>query len=206
MPQLEQVPDMAEVLYRPKKRDSAGRDEQTQRAMDLPPRSGSAALYPGSKEQIALGGNAPQPPPISEIDQRFASGIAEACAEYPRVMYHRAFKRERDAAGKIVPGGEVFPLRTADPINPHYPTPANMAERAGIKGILSTSEGSPAIIGLHLYKTCFVPLDWDPINPRPIDVAECRKQEAALLKDGWVKNPNELNLPKPQTVEEESDE
>jgi hypothetical protein len=206
MPQLEQVVSEQAVVYRPKKRDSAGRDEQQARAMDLPPRSGSAALVPGGKEQIALGGNAPQPPPISQVDQQYAAGVAETYEEYPRVMYHKAFKRERDAAGKVVPGGEVFPLRTADAISPNYPVPLNIAERNGVKGTLSTSEGTPAIIGQHLYKTCFVPLDWNPEHQQPIDKALCQKQEAELLKAGWVRSPNELDLPKPKRLEEESDD
>jgi hypothetical protein len=202
--ELEQVISEQEVRYRPKKRDSAGRDEQQARAMDLPPRSGSKALYPGSKEQIALGGNAPQPVPISQVDEAYAEAIAEALAEYPRALYHKAFKRERDAAGKVIPGGEVFPLPTADAISPNYPIPANVAQRAGIKGILSTSEGSPAIIGQHLYRTCLVPAGWQPGDK--LDLAACKKEEAALLASGWKRSPAELDLPKPQTIEQESDE
>lgn len=114
--------------------------------MDLPPREGARPKYPGSREYVALGGNAPQPPIISMVDQSYAEKVAEAYAEYPRALYHKAFKRERDAAGKIVPNGEVNPLPTADAISPNYPTPLNMAERNGVKGIISTSEGSPAII------------------------------------------------------------
>jgi hypothetical protein len=118
-------------------------------------------------------------------------------------LYHRAFKRERDAAGKIVPDGEVFPLPTADAIAPNYPIPANIAQRAGIKGILSTSEGSPAIIGQHLYRTCLVPSTWQPGDK--IDLAACKKEEADLTKAGWVRHPDELKLPQRKTVEEESD-
>lgn len=103
-----------------------------------------------------------------------------------------------------MPNGEVFPLKTADAISPNYPTPLNMAERNGIKGVLSTSEGSPAIIGQHLYKTCLVPAGWQPGDK--LNLKACREEEAALLKAGWVKNPNELNLPKHTTIEQESDE
>jgi hypothetical protein len=202
--ELEQVITEQEVRYRPKKRDQAGRDEQQQRAMDLPPASGSKALYPGSKEHVAIGGNKVMPPPLSAIDESYAATIAEVFADYPRALYHKAFKRERDAAGKIVPDGEVLPLPTADAISPNYPTPMNVAQRAGIKGVVATSEGSPAIIGQHLYRTCLVPAGWKPGDK--IDLAACQKEEAALLKAGWVRSPNELNLPKPQTIEEESDE
>jgi hypothetical protein len=206
MPQLEQVVSEQEIVFRPKRRDSAGRDEQQARAMDLPPRSGSRALYPGSKEHVALGGNAPQPQPISQADEAFAAGIAEVYAEYPRVMYHKAFKRERDAVGKIVPGGEIFPLQKADEVNPGYPVPLSLAQRNNVKGILAGSGDSQAIQAQHFYRTCFVPLDWNPENPAPIDLAECQKQEAELIQAGWVRTPSELNLPKAKTVEEESDE
>jgi hypothetical protein len=202
--ELEQVITEQEVRYRPKRRDSCGRDEQTARAMDTPPASGSKALYPGSKEHIAIGGNKVMPPPLSAIDESYAATIAEVFSEYPRALYHKAFKRERDAAGKIVPNGEAFPLPTADAISPNYPTPMNMAQRNGVRGIVATSEGSPAIIGQHLYRTCLVPSGWHVGDK--IDLAACQKEEAALLKAGWVRSPNELNLPKPQTVEEESDE
>lgn len=202
--ELEQQVSEQAVVYKPKKMDSAGRDEQQARAMDTPPASGARARVPGGRELIAIGGNKPMPPPISAIDESYAEAIAEAHAEYPKALYHRAFKRERDAAGKIVPGGEVTPLPTADAISPNYPIPLNMAQRAGIKGMVATSEGSPAIIGQHLYRTCFVPSGWQVGDK--INLAACRKEEAELLKVGWVKTPTELNLPKPLTVEQESDE
>jgi hypothetical protein len=202
--ELEQVVSQEQTVFRPKKRDAAGRDEQTQRAMDLPPREGSRELYPGSKVRVALGGNKILPPPLSVQDESYAASVAEVFAEYPRAFYHKAFKRERDAAGNIVPDGEVFPLSSADAINPGYPMPANMAQRAGIKGIVSTSEGSPAIIGQHLYRTCLVPAGWQPGDK--LDVEVCRKEEQALLAAGWVHSPNDLNLPKPRTIQEESDE
>lgn len=202
--ELEPVVSEQTIIYKPQKRDSAGRDKRTADSMDLPPREGSRPLYPGSKEQVALGGNKPMPPVISMVDEAYAEKVAEAYAEYPRAFYRKAFKRERDAAGKIVPNGEVFPLPTADAINPNYPVPLNIAQRTGIKGVLSTSEGSPAIIGQHLYKTCLVPAGWQPGDK--INLKACREEEAALIKAGWVKNPNELNLPKPTTIEQESDE
>lgn len=98
----------------------------------------------------------------------------------------------------------MTPLAAADAINPNYPIPANVAQRNGVKGILSTSEGSPAIIGQHLYRTCLVPSGWQVGDK--INLAACRKEEEALLKAGWVRTPGELNLPKQKTVEEESDE
>jgi hypothetical protein len=202
--ELEQQVTQEAVVFRPKKRDSAGRDEQQVRAMDTPPASGSKALYPGSKEHIAIGGNKVMPPPISAVDEAYAATIAEHHADYPRALYHRAFRRERDAAGKIVPGGEVTPLATADPISPNYPLPANVAQRNGVKGVLSTSEGSPAIIGQHLYRTCMVPAGWQPGDK--INLAACKKEEETLLKAAWVRTPGELNLPQPKTVEQESDE
>lgn len=202
--ELEQQITEQTVIYRPAKRDSAGRTEQQQRAMDLPPASGSRPLYPGSKEQIALGGNAPQPAVLSLVDEAYAEKVAETYAEYPRALYRKAFRRERDAAGKIVPNGEVFPLSTADAINPNYPVPLNIAQRTGIKGIVATSEGSPAIIGQHLYRTCLVPAGWQAGDK--INLKACREEEAALIKAGWVTDPNELKLPKPTTIEQESDE
>jgi hypothetical protein len=206
MPQLEQVVSQEEVVYRPKKRDSAGRDEQQVRAMDLPPASGDRAVFPGSKERIALGGNKPMPPPVSQVDEGYAARIAQDHSEYPRVFYHKAFRRERDAAGKIIPGGELFPLQKADEIHPKYPVPLSLAQRNNVKGIISGSGDSQAVQAQHLFQTCFVPLGWNPESPAPIDLALCRKQEAELAKAGWVRSPGELNLPKQRTVEEESDE
>jgi hypothetical protein len=202
--ELEQAVTQEAVVFRPKKRDSAGRDEQQQRAMDLPPASGTQSLYPGSKEQIALGGNKTMPPVISMVDEAYAEKVAETYAEYPKAFYHKAFKRERDAAGKIVPNGEVFPLATADALNPNYPVPANIAQRNGIKGIVATSEGSPAIIGQHLYRTCLVPAGWQPGDK--VNLAACKAEEEKLIKAGWVKHPADLNLPTPRTLEQESDE
>jgi hypothetical protein len=206
MPQLEQVVSQEEVVYRPKKRDSAGRDEQQARAMDLPPREGSRDVFPGSKERIALGGNKPMPPPISQVDEGYAETIAATHAEYPRVMYHKAFRRDRDAAGKIVAGGELTPLQKADEVNPGYPVPLSLAQRNNVKGILSGHGDSQAVQAQHLFRTCFVPLDWNPEHPTPIKLSECQKQETELAKAGWVRTPAELNLPKPRTLEEESDE
>lgn len=202
--ELERAVTQQDVVYRPKKKDSCGRDEQQSRAMDTPPREGSRELYPGSRERIALGGNKILPPPLSVVDEEYALKVSEAFSEYPKALYHRAFRRERDASGKIVPGGDVTPLATADPISPNYPIPANIAARNGIKGIVSTSEGSPSIIGQHLYRTCMVPVGWQPGDK--INLAACKKEEETLLKAGWVRTPAELNLPTPRTVETESDE
>ena len=202
--ELEQQVTEQPVVFRPKKRNSAGRTQEVADSMDLPPREGARPKYPGSREYVALGGNAPQPSIISMVDQSYTEKVAEAYAEYPRALYHKAFKRERDAAGKIVPNGEVNPLPTADAISPNYPTPLNMAERNGVKGIISTSEGSPAIIGQHLYRTCLVPAGWAPGDK--IDLKACQAEEKALIAKGWVRSPAELNLPKPTTIEQESDE
>ena len=43
--ELEQQITQESVIFRPKRRDSAGRDEQQARAMDLPPASGSKAYF-----------------------------------------------------------------------------------------------------------------------------------------------------------------
>jgi hypothetical protein len=206
MPQLEQVVSAEQIVYKPKKRDSAGRDAQTAASMDLPPRSGSRALYPGSKEHVALGGNAPQPPAISDADMSYAETVAETYAEYPRVLYHASFKRERDAAGKILAGGQVLPTIHADEKNPGYPVPLDVALQHGVKGIQIGGPGSQSIREQHLFKTCFVPLGWNPESPAPIDLELCQKQEAELLAAGWKRTPAELNLPTPKTVEQESDE
>ncbi len=206
MPQLEQVVSQEQIVYRPKKRDSCGRDAQTAASMDLPPRSGSRALYPGSKEHVALGGNRPQPPAISEADEGYAAGVAETYAQYPRIMYHAAFRRERDSNGHVIPGGQVFPTIHADEKNPGYPVPLDIAQQHGVKGIQIGGPGSQSVREQHLWKTCFVPLDWNPANPTPIDAALCKKQEEELSKSGWVLTPSELNLPKPQMLEHESDE
>lgn len=106
MPQLEQAISEQEVIFRPKKRDSAGRDEQQARAMDTPPASGSRALVPGGKEHIAIGGNKVMPPPISAVDEAYAATVAQAYAEYPKALYHRAFRRERDGSGKSFRAGK----------------------------------------------------------------------------------------------------
>lgn len=206
MPQLEQVVSQEQIVYRPKKRDSAGRDAATAASMDLPPRSGSRALYPGSREHVALGGNAPQPPAISQADEGYAATIAETYAEYPRVMYCKAFKRAKDATGKPIPGGEVLPTTQADEKNPGYPVPLDTALQHGVQGITIGASGSQSVREQHLWRTCFVPLNWNPESPAPIDLAECQKQEAQLIAVGWKRTPSELNLPKPRTIEAEADE
>src|SRR5260370_18441317 len=158
MPQLEQVVSEQEVVYRPKKRDSAGRDEQQARAMDLPPASGFKAIYPGSREYTAIGGNKPMPPPISAVDEGYAATVAATYAEYPRVMYHKAFRRERDGAGKIVSGGDVFPLQKADEVDPGYPVPLSLAVRNNGKGILAGSGDAQSGHGQPLSRPVYCPL------------------------------------------------
>ena len=209
MPQLERIEDPEVIRYRPQKRDSAGRTKEVADSMDLPPREGARPKFQGSREYVALGGNKPMPPPISVEDEAYAVGVAEEYQEYPRVMYHKAFKREKDASGKPIPNGEPFPLATADELNPGYPVPFSMGSRDGVPFVKGKVEGisdARAIREQHLFKTRFVPLDWDPQNPRPIDLALCKKQEAELAKAGWVRNPNDLHLPAPKSVEEESEE
>jgi len=142
---------------------------------------------------------------LSEPDSEYARITAEVYALYPRVLYHRALRLERDAEGKIVPDGEVFPLESADVALPNYPIPIDVARRNGVKGVVTHSEGSDAIVWQRPYRTCFVPTDWDPQNPRPINLDECQKQEAALIEAGWKRTPSELDLPTRKTVEEESD-
>lgn len=158
--ELEPVTSEQTIVYKPQRRDSAGRTEQQQRAMDLPPASGLRPLYPGSKEQIALGGNAPQALVISMVDEAYAEKVAETYAEFPRALYKKAFRRERDAAGRIVPGGEVTPLATADPIAPNYPVPLNVAQR---NSITCHDGGQPS----HLYRTCLVPAGWQAGDRMP---------------------------------------
>ena len=209
MPQLERIEEAEVIQYRPKPRDSAGRTKEVADSMDLPPREGARPKFQGSREYVALGGNKPMPPPISVEDEQYAEGVAEAYAQYPAIMYHKALKREKDANGKPIPNGEAFPLSTADEVNPGYPIPFSMGSRDGVPFVKGKIEGisdARAIKAQHLFKTRFIPLDWDPQNPKPIDLALCKKQEAELAKAGWVRNPNDLNLPKPKTVEEESEE
>lgn len=56
--ELEQQVTEQAVVFRPKKRDSAGRTQEVADSMDLPPREGARPKYPGSREYVALGGNA----------------------------------------------------------------------------------------------------------------------------------------------------
>jgi hypothetical protein len=192
--ELEQQVSAQQIVFKPKKLDSCRRDEETARAMDLPPRPGSRETFPGSGKLVALGGNRPQPPQINQIDENYAAAVAETFSEYPRVMYHKAYRKG--------PDGQAIPLRQADEKNPGYPIPADMAAQNGVLGITSGARDSQAIKEQFLYKTCFIPLGWDQSNPAPIDLALCKKQEADLMKSGWVRNPADLKLPAAQTIEE----
>jgi hypothetical protein len=201
MPQLEQVSNEQDIVYKPQRKDAAGRTAAVAASMDLPPASGSRPLVPGGKERVAIGGNKVMPPILSLVDEAYAEAVAETYEQYPKAFYHRALKFPKGPDGKPIPGAEPIPLKTADEVNPNYPVPFKIATELGVKGVLTGD--SQAVKEQHYYKTRLVPHGWQVGDK--IDMAACKREEAELLKAGWVDNPSKLNLPAGRTLEEESE-
>lgn len=144
------------------KKDSMGRDPQTRHAMEL---------------------NDPKPPRLGEYSQALAQNFAADYANYPKALYRLSL----DENG--VPNGDL--------VNPSYPMPYDLAVSLGIaeKGFLRinvTNNSQGHFLVRHPYVSMFVPHGWDWDHPQPIDEAECKRQEAALLAVGWVRHVSEL--------------
>ena len=176
MPVVRMQPRNSEMVLIREVRDTAGRTDEQIRAMEQ---------------------NDPKPPYITGTDKLYAEQIREEWTVYPKVMYHKAYKEKTLADGTI-----EFVFR-GDRVNPNYPMPYALAIEAGLQGQITGHGSDKGINVVYPYKTCFVPIGWDPNFPVPIDLADCKKDEAKLRKDGWVDDPNKLeNLPKPVAEED----
>lgn len=180
MPLVRMQPRNNEMVLVREVRDSAGRTDA---------------------QVIAMEQNDPKPPRIGATDKLYAEQIAHEWREYPKVLYKTAVKWPKGPDGK--PNKEAEPILKGDRVNPNYPMPYNLAVENGFQGQVTGHGSDKGINIVHPYKTCFVPIGWDPQFPVPIDVAECKKDEAKLLKEGWVLDPNKLEgLPEKASEEE----
>ena len=177
MPVVRMQPRNNEMILIRETRDSAGRDD---------------------KQVWAMEQNDPKPPRIQGVDKLYAEQVAAEQAIYPKVMYHLAIKRKVGADGK--PDLAAEPIFKGDRVNPNYPMPYALAIENGFQGQVTGHGSDKGVNIVHPYKTCFIPIGWDPLFPTPIDEVDCKKDEAKLLKDGWVDNPGKLDLPS-RTVE-----
>lgn len=134
------------------------------------------------KQIWAMEQNDPKPPRIQGVDKLYADQIAEEHKVYPKVMYKLALKKKES--------GEV--LYKGDRINPNYPMPFALAIENGFQGQITGHGSDKGINIVHPYTTCFVPLGWDPNYPTSIDVADCKKDETHLTKQGWVDHPSKI--------------
>jgi len=172
MPVVRMQPRNNEMVLIRETRDSAGRTDAQIRAMEQ---------------------NDPKPPYITGTDRLYAEQIASEQATYPKVFYKLAIKQKKGPDGKPDPNAEV--VFKGDRINPNYPMPYALAVENGFHGQVTGHGSDKGVNIVHPYTTCFVPIGWDPQFPVPIDEADCKKDEAKLFKEGWVDNPNKLQLP-----------
>jgi hypothetical protein len=173
MPVVRMQPRNSEMVLVREGRDQAGRDE---------------------KQIWAMEQNEPKPPRITGVDKLYAEQVAAEYAQYPKVMYKVALKYKKGPDGK--PDQNADPVPSGDRINPNYPMPYALAVENGFHGQIVGQGSDKGINVVYPYKTCFVPIDWNQNYPTTIDEAQCKKEEAKLLKDGWVDDPNKLILPK----------
>ena len=178
MPVVRMQPRNNEMVLVREGRDAAGRDE---------------------KQIWAMEQNAIKPPRITGVDKLYAEQVADQYKNYPKVMYKVAIKYRKGPDGKAAPDAE--PIFKGDRINPNYPMPYNLAIENGFHGQVVGHGSDKGINVVYPYVTCFVPLGWNQNFPVEIDEADCKKDEAKLLKDGWVDDPNKLNLPQRTTSE-----
>jgi hypothetical protein len=171
MPVVRMQPRNNEMVLIRETRDSAGRTDAQIRAMEQ---------------------NDPKPPYITGTDKLYADQIRDEQAIYPKVLYKAAIKYKMKD-GK--PDPESEPVYKGDRINPNYPMPYALAIENGFHGQVTGHGSDKGVNVVHPYVTCFVPIGWDPQFPVPIDEADCKKDEAKLLKEGWVDHPSKLNLP-----------
>lgn len=169
MPVVRMQPRNSEMVLIREVRDSAGRTDEQIRAMEQ---------------------NDPKPPYITGTDKLYADQIREEYALYPKVMYQLAVKHKNGPDGK--PIETIF---RGDRINPNYPMPYALAIENGFQGQVTGHGSDKGINVVHPYKTCFVPINWDPNFPQTIDPEQCQKEEQKLIKAGWVDHPNKLPLP-----------
>jgi hypothetical protein len=167
MPIVRMQPRNSEMVMVREKRDSAGRNDEQIRAMEQ---------------------NNPKPPYIGAVDRLYAEQISQEQAIYPKVLYKLAVKHKMGTDGK--PTGEV--TLKGDRMNPNYPMPYALAIENGYQGQVTGHGSDKGVNIVYAYKTCFVPINWDPNFPLSIDEDQCRKDEAKLAKDGWVDHPNKL--------------
>lgn len=170
MPVVRMQPRNNEMVLIRETRDSAGRTDAQIRAMEQ---------------------NDPKPPYITGTDKLYADQLRDEQANFPRVMYKSAWKAKLGGDGK--PTGEF--VYKGDRINPNYPMPYALAIENGFQGQITGHGSDKGVNIVYPYKTCFVPIGWDPQFPVPIDEADCKKDMTKLEKDGWRLSPNELELP-----------
>lgn len=168
MPIVRMQPRNNEMVLIREVRDSAGRTDDQVEAMEK---------------------NDPKPPKVRGTDALYARQIAEEQAIYPKVMYKLAVKYPKKD-GK--PDLTAEPVLKGDRINPNYPMPYNLAIENGFQGQVTGHGSDKGVNVVHPYSTCFVPIGWDPNFPVTIDEKECKKDEADLMKAGWVDNPSKL--------------
>jgi hypothetical protein len=134
--------------------------------------------------------NTIQYPHLNDEDRQWAEQVGEEYAVWPKAWYHLADKPVFLADGRPDPEHPV--KYKADKVNPNYPMPYQVAIDNGLHGQVSGSGITHSIDIVHSYVTCFVPLGWDPNYPIEIDEAKCKREEATLLKEGWVDHPSKL--------------
>jgi hypothetical protein len=171
MPVVRMQPRNNEMVLIRETRDSAGRTDAQIRAMEQ---------------------NDPKPPYITGTDKLYADQIRDEQAQYPKVMYKLEVKYKNGPDGKP---DLTNPLYKGDRINPNYPMPYALAIENGYQGQVTGHGSDKGINIVHPYKTCFVPIGWDPQFPVPIDEVDCKKDEAKLAKEGWTDHPSKLNIP-----------
>ena len=171
MPLVRMQPRNSEMIMVREVRDSAGRTDEQVVAMEM---------------------NDPKPPRVKGVDALYAEQIKDEQANYPRVMYKLAVKYKKGPDGKPDLAEPIF---HGDRINPNYPMPFALAIENGFQGQVTGHGSDKGVNIVHPYKTCFVPIGWDPQFPMKIDEVDCKKDQAKLEKDGWVDHPGKLQLP-----------
>lgn len=170
-------------------RDSAGRTQEQAESMD-----NGVADEPR--------GNAVVQHKPRGVHAAWANSRAITNATYPKALFHRAIRYPRGADGK--PDRTKEPQYLGDVVNPDYPLILLAAKNTGAKGDWVENGSETNLIARHPYKSRIVPEGWQPTDPT-IDVEACQREEAQLLKQGWVDSISKLDLPKALTTEELSD-
>lgn len=144
---------------------------------------------------VAMKKNPVKPPEIGELDQKYASQIAQELREYPKVLYKTAVsKKKKDYNGNAMPLG--------DELLPNYPVPFDLASRGGLCGpiINASRDNSGAVIAKAYWQTASCAA-YD--SSGHVDYEKSKAMETKLLKEGWVSHPSKLEgIPTPQPDEE----